>query len=255
MRGMSLYNALKLNFHWAVHLRQQILDYGPVYNFWAFLSERLNKVLKSSNLNNWTGGQIEISMMREFAHGAQIDSLAHDAIANAESPIVKMLLECMLSDDHKVSGTIQDAAAGTGFDKLSPYLHDQPGPLIPNPQQLSDAARVALYTHYNSQQPHSVHYALEANPRPGSSQLNDFALYYQFTLLDERRISLLARSTGESAGSSLVKVAYMDKSCEDGAPPTVLPFDQITSQIARGIIKTSNPELWITTTLDRHPTV
>lgn len=38
---------------------------------------------------------------------------------------------------------------------------------------------------------------------------------------------------------------------EDGAPPTVLPFDQITSQIARGIIKTTNPELWITTTLDR----
>jgi hypothetical protein len=69
-------DALKPNFHWAVHLRQQILDYGPVYNFWAFLSERLNKVLKSSNLINWTGGQIEISMMREFARGAQIDSLA-----------------------------------------------------------------------------------------------------------------------------------------------------------------------------------
>ncbi|KAG2030977.1 hypothetical protein BDR03DRAFT_936515 [Suillus americanus] len=68
-------DALKPNFHWAVHLRRQILDYGPVYNFWASLSERLNKVLKSSNSNNWTGGQIEISMMREFARGAQIDSL------------------------------------------------------------------------------------------------------------------------------------------------------------------------------------
>ncbi|KIK78458.1 hypothetical protein PAXRUDRAFT_28616 [Paxillus rubicundulus Ve08.2h10] len=55
--------SMKPNFHWAVHLAQQIRDYGPVYNFWAFLSERLNKVLKSSNSNNWTGGQIEISMM------------------------------------------------------------------------------------------------------------------------------------------------------------------------------------------------
>ncbi|KAG2114022.1 hypothetical protein BD769DRAFT_1673601 [Suillus cothurnatus] len=156
-------DALKPNFHWAVHLRQQILDYGPVYNFWAFLSERLNKVLKSSNLINWTGGQIEISMMREFARGAQIDSLAislpaRDAIANAESPIVKMLLERMLGDGHEASGTIQDAA-GTGFNELSPYLHVQPGPSIPNPQRLSDATRVALYTHYNSQQPHGVHYA------------------------------------------------------------------------------------------------
>ncbi|KAF8840022.1 hypothetical protein BDN67DRAFT_996960 [Paxillus ammoniavirescens] len=77
--GSSLYGAeaMKPNFHWAVHLRQQILDYGPVYNFWAFLSERLNKVLKSSNSNNWTGGQVEISMMREFARGAQIDSLVN----------------------------------------------------------------------------------------------------------------------------------------------------------------------------------
>ncbi|KAG1746276.1 hypothetical protein EDD22DRAFT_746332, partial [Suillus occidentalis] len=160
--------------------------------------------------------------------------------------------------------------------------------------------------------PYSVHYALEANPHPGSSQLNDFALYYQFALLDGCRITPLARSTRESAGSSLAKVKYMDESfygevinifshmqpeiangtwllaelrymielplmpveddpwsefpeldimcfklneywkpSEEGAPPTVLPFDQITSQIARGIIKTTNPELWITTTLDR----
>ncbi|KAG1904004.1 uncharacterized protein F5891DRAFT_977515 [Suillus fuscotomentosus] len=27
------------NFHWSVHLVQQINDYGPVYNFWVFLSE------------------------------------------------------------------------------------------------------------------------------------------------------------------------------------------------------------------------
>ncbi|KAF8834588.1 hypothetical protein BDN67DRAFT_914663, partial [Paxillus ammoniavirescens] len=67
--------SMKPNFHWAVHLATQIRDYGPVYNFWAFLSERLNKVLKSSNSNNWTGGQIEISMMREFAHGSRLDSL------------------------------------------------------------------------------------------------------------------------------------------------------------------------------------
>ncbi|KAG1797568.1 uncharacterized protein BJ212DRAFT_1289663 [Suillus subaureus] len=304
-------DALKPNFHWAVHLRQQILDYGPVYNFWAFLSEHLNKVLKSSNSNNWTGGQIEISMMRKFAHGAQIDSLACDAIANAESLIVKMLLEHMLGDGHKASGTIQDAATGTGFDSTFHVIHFLTNSLIFD-FSLDDAAQVALYTHYNSQQPHSVHYALEANPRPGSSQLNDFALYYQFTLLDGRRISPLARSTQESARSSLIKVTYMDKSwygevinifshiqlgiangtrlltelrwmielllvpieddpwskfpkldimCfklneywspgKDGAPPTVLPFDQITSQIAHGIIKTSNPELWITTTLDR----
>lgn len=44
--------AMKPNFHWAVHLEEQIRDFGPVYNFWTFLSERLNKLLKSSNSNN-----------------------------------------------------------------------------------------------------------------------------------------------------------------------------------------------------------
>ncbi|KAG2083480.1 hypothetical protein BD769DRAFT_1375591, partial [Suillus cothurnatus] len=68
--------AMKPNFHWAVHLEEQIRDFGPVYNFWTFLSERLNKLLKSSNSNNWTtGGPLEISMMRKFIRGIWMDAL------------------------------------------------------------------------------------------------------------------------------------------------------------------------------------
>jgi hypothetical protein len=68
--------AMKPNFHWAVHLEEQIRDFGPVYNFWTFLSERLNKLLKSSNSNNWTtGGPLEISMMRKFIRGIRMDAL------------------------------------------------------------------------------------------------------------------------------------------------------------------------------------
>jgi hypothetical protein len=66
---------MKPNHHWAVHLSEQILDYGPVYSFWSFLPERLNKVMKNMNSNNWTGGQLEISMMREFNRGARMDGL------------------------------------------------------------------------------------------------------------------------------------------------------------------------------------
>ncbi|KAF8144902.1 hypothetical protein K438DRAFT_1631086, partial [Mycena galopus ATCC 62051] len=57
---------MKPNHHWAVHIPDQILDFGPVYTFWAFLTERLNKILKNLNSNNWTGGLLEVSMMREF---------------------------------------------------------------------------------------------------------------------------------------------------------------------------------------------
>jgi hypothetical protein len=63
---------LKPNHHWAVHIPDQLADYGPVYNFWAFLIERLNKLLK--NINSKTGGALEVSMMREFHRNAAVDS-------------------------------------------------------------------------------------------------------------------------------------------------------------------------------------
>ncbi|KAJ7027049.1 hypothetical protein C8F04DRAFT_965686 [Mycena alexandri] len=65
---------MKPNHHWAVHVPDQLLDYGPVYNFWAFLTERLNKLLKNLNSNNWTGGALEVSMMREFHRNGAVDS-------------------------------------------------------------------------------------------------------------------------------------------------------------------------------------
>lgn len=105
--------SMKPNFHWAVHLTQQIRDYGPVYIFWAFLSERLNKVLKSSNSNNWTGGQVEISMMREFMRAAQIDSMARGALQATQSPIIESVLKRMLGEGQEALGTIQDAVNDT----------------------------------------------------------------------------------------------------------------------------------------------
>lgn len=60
------------NFHWVLHLRQFIEDFGPVYGFWAFLTERLNYNLKQFRNNNWGGGKLEISMMRSFSRDTAI---------------------------------------------------------------------------------------------------------------------------------------------------------------------------------------
>lgn len=57
---------MKPNFHFAVHLKEQIIDYGPVYGFWAFLQERLNYTLKNFNSNRHGGGEIEVTMMRSW---------------------------------------------------------------------------------------------------------------------------------------------------------------------------------------------
>ncbi|KAG2741429.1 hypothetical protein P692DRAFT_201726700 [Suillus brevipes Sb2] len=57
---------VKPTHHWVTHIFDQLHDYGPVYNFWTFLFERLNKVLKSYSTNNHGGGEIEVSFMRAF---------------------------------------------------------------------------------------------------------------------------------------------------------------------------------------------
>lgn len=65
--------------------------------------------------------------------------------------------------------------------------------------------RAALFAQYNSDRQYSVHYALDPNPHPGSSRLQDFALFHDFALLDGRRITPLSRSARELSGSSIVK--------------------------------------------------
>jgi hypothetical protein len=69
---------MKPNHHRAVHVPDQVLDFGPIYGFWAFLPERLNKVLKNLNTNNWGGGLLEVSMMREFHRMAQLDGMVRN---------------------------------------------------------------------------------------------------------------------------------------------------------------------------------
>ncbi|KAF8576300.1 hypothetical protein K439DRAFT_1367646, partial [Ramaria rubella] len=66
---------LKPNYHYSVHLPDQIRDYGPVYGFWCFLDECLNKLLKSFKSNNWGGGHLEVSMMHGWGRDIQIQDM------------------------------------------------------------------------------------------------------------------------------------------------------------------------------------
>jgi hypothetical protein len=66
---------MKPNHHWSIHTPDQILDFGPFYEFWTFLTERLNKILKNVNNNNWGGGQLEICMLRAFGRDSQFETM------------------------------------------------------------------------------------------------------------------------------------------------------------------------------------
>ncbi|RDX49847.1 hypothetical protein OH76DRAFT_1350092 [Lentinus brumalis] len=63
---------VKPNHHYLTHIFDQIEDYGPVYGFWTFVFERLNKLLKSYSTSKHSGGQVEVSFMRAFMRDASL---------------------------------------------------------------------------------------------------------------------------------------------------------------------------------------
>jgi len=54
--------------HLHLHLKDCVLDYGPVYSFWLFAFERFNGILGAYNTNN---RNIEVQIMREFLRHQQ----------------------------------------------------------------------------------------------------------------------------------------------------------------------------------------
>ena len=56
-------SSVKPNMHLHGHLKECVLDYGPVYNFWCFSFERFNGILSSFKTNNRC---IEIQLMRKL---------------------------------------------------------------------------------------------------------------------------------------------------------------------------------------------
>src|SRR5713101_5522290 len=58
---MQLYSSgiIKPNHHYVTHVSECVQNFGPLHNFWMFLYERLNKVLKSFKTNNHGQGKLE----------------------------------------------------------------------------------------------------------------------------------------------------------------------------------------------------
>ncbi|KAL4259480.1 hypothetical protein AB1N83_007669 [Pleurotus pulmonarius] len=299
---------MKPNHHWAVHLPDQIQSFASVYNFWSFLAERLNKTLKNLNSNNWSGGQIEVSMMREFYRGTQTNLLMQSIVKNPDNPIVASIMTRLMSVNGEALGTIADAA------QMATAMHVGIGPITHSSTRLSDKCRAALYNHYNTGFP-QVHYPLDLHPPPGTVMLSPKAQFYEWATIDGRRITPIDHSLRDTAGSSIVQVVqpedgktyggqlnrifhHIQPSINDdtlwaeidwmipseftpleddiwhefpeleietwefqqfyehgdpAAPPSIVPFKQIHCQLARGTIRTTDPPLWITTSLDRHP--
>ncbi|KAJ7744275.1 hypothetical protein DFH07DRAFT_925148 [Mycena maculata] len=203
---------MKPNHHWAVHIPDQVLDYGPLYSFWAFLTERLNKVLKNLNSNNWSGGLLEVSMMREFHHMAQLDGVLNGILDETSGPDVPLpsqlehrFIQLLLGagKNKEALGTIQDAAA---YERTSSRVLRGS---IANPSERieDDVLRMGLVQYYNKETP-KVYLRLAGKEFANTEVLGSFTETYNYALLDGRRVTSTTCSERGSAGSSLIQIQF-----------------------------------------------
>lgn len=70
---VALYGSEKTspNMHLHLHLKDSILDYGPVYAFWLFSYERYNGIMGSVPTNNRA---IEVQLMKRFVCDQQLQN-------------------------------------------------------------------------------------------------------------------------------------------------------------------------------------
>lgn len=106
------------------------------------------------------------------------------------------------------------------------HLHLVVGNLVSGKHNLSDSAQAALLRHYNSGGIHRVHHYLTRNPPRGSTLFRPTAVrFYEYILLDGRRIVPTTRTRRRTAGSSLVKVTWKEQMFA-GVVKTIFHHDQ-----------------------------
>ena len=91
------------NMHLHLHLRDCVLDYGPVYSFWCFAFERYNGMLGFYPTNS---RQIEPQMMRKFIQQQQIHS--------TEIPQECASLSQALRNNNGWTGSLLQSSTSTG---------------------------------------------------------------------------------------------------------------------------------------------
>lgn len=87
-------------------------------------------------------------------------------------------------------------------------MHVELGPAVPGQKIIPDFVEAALVKHYNSGGVARVHHLLTRQPPRGSRQFSSQGRYFEYALLDGRRITPASRTRRSNAGSSIVVVIW-----------------------------------------------
>ncbi|KIJ11914.1 hypothetical protein PAXINDRAFT_15245 [Paxillus involutus ATCC 200175] len=104
-------SCVKPNHHYATHTTTFVRNFGPLHDFWTFLFERLNKVLKSFKTNNHSGSELETTFFCEFHRMCQSSRLTYSLLQQGTQTLQCEAAEIMLKASSEERGTVAGLAA------------------------------------------------------------------------------------------------------------------------------------------------
>ncbi|KAG1736838.1 uncharacterized protein EDB91DRAFT_1055457 [Suillus paluster] len=113
-------NIIKPNHHYATHIVSFVRNFGPLHNFWTFLFECLNKVLKSFKTNNHGDGELETTFFSEFHRTCESSHLTYALLQMPKESLPCEVAEHMLKASSEERGTVAALAAlSTELDEVN----------------------------------------------------------------------------------------------------------------------------------------
>ncbi|EIW82014.1 hypothetical protein CONPUDRAFT_72351 [Coniophora puteana RWD-64-598 SS2] len=185
---LTLYGTatIKPNHHYATHIGECVQNFGPLHNFWTFLFERLNWVLKSYNVNNCNKGKLEMTFFREFHRTCEVSQVVCAAATMPPNSVPAQAARMMLKVTQEERGTVASLGA---LSKDLDEAHEDAGVNYQLSAQCeqhlmsSDTYRL-IAAYVNSHHPElPVHCHGSITSSPNSLPLTDVAVFHQYAIL------------------------------------------------------------------------
>ncbi|KAG1893909.1 uncharacterized protein F5891DRAFT_985452 [Suillus fuscotomentosus] len=103
--------SVKPNHHFVTHVGACVRNFGPLNNFWTFLFERLNKLLKSYKTNNHSNGALETTFFMEFHRTCELGRLTYTLQHYPKDSLPSQTASIMLKASNDERGTVAGLAA------------------------------------------------------------------------------------------------------------------------------------------------
>ncbi|KAI8986142.1 hypothetical protein BD414DRAFT_461603 [Trametes punicea] len=197
-------DAMVPNHHFASHIPSQLEEFATIYEIWAFLPERLNMVLKGTNLNNRRGGQQEVTMMREYYRDLALRAMASDVASDRGDMSESAHTTCLVADrllarSQEGRGAAEGAAVTEAHttviqDDALLGLRVSTGAKATHPVTLSHAHAQIIMRFYNTFRDHlggraQLYFSHDRHAPPGAIFFEHHAHELSYVILNGRRIT------------------------------------------------------------------